>query len=299
MNRLSKHDLNLLLVALIWGANYSIGKRALVYTSPVTYAAVRYLISTAVLWLVFWYLKQITAIPRAQTLKLLGWGVVGHTLNQLSFLAGLKLTSATNSALIFGNLPVVVALIGMLMGVERPRPRVWLGIVLGTAGVLMVVGAKGFRFGEATSKGDLLSVAALIFWAIFTVGVRQASMGISSGQATALTHLGGTPGILLIAAPTLASGSGWPFHRDVWIGLLFSSLVSSLVAAVLWTRSLKALGGARTALYNCITPLFAAGFAWLLLGERPVPFQAVGAVLVIVGVLVSREPEVADGRVGG
>jgi drug/metabolite transporter (DMT)-like permease len=72
----------------------------------------------------------------------MGWGIVGHTFNQLAFLSGLRLTTATNSALIFGNLPVVVALLGVLAGAERPRPRTWAGIVLGTAGVAIVVGAK-------------------------------------------------------------------------------------------------------------------------------------------------------------
>jgi drug/metabolite transporter (DMT)-like permease len=132
-------------------------------------------------------------------------------------------------------------------------------------------------------------VLGLLFWALFTVGVRQAALGLNSAQVTALTHLGGTPGLLLAAAP-VASATPWPLDRAVWLGLLYSSVLSSVVAAVLWTRSLKALGGSRTALYNCLTPVVASLTAWLLLGERPVPMQAVGAALVIVGVLVSRAP---------
>jgi drug/metabolite transporter (DMT)-like permease len=184
---------------------------------------------------------------------------------------------------------VVVALLGVVLGYERPRPRVWAGILLGTLGVAIVVGAKGVHFSGDTRWGDLLNVLGLLFWALFTVGVRHAALGLNSAQVTALTHLGGTPGLLLAAAP-LAAGTAWPFHPTVWIGLLYSSVLSSVVAAVLWTRSLKALGGSRTALYNCVTPLVASVSAWIILDERPVPLQAVGAALVIVGVLVSRAP---------
>jgi drug/metabolite transporter (DMT)-like permease len=38
----------------------------------------------------------------------------------------------------------------------------------------------------------------------------------------------------------------------------------------------------------CVTPLFAAGGAWLLLGERPHPLQGVGALLIVAGVLLTR-----------
>ncbi len=289
MTRFSKHDVALLVVSLIWGANYSISKQALAHISPVTFAAIRFVFSTGLLWLVVWRFKQYGPITARVRWELLGWGVVGHTLNQLAFLGGLRLTTATNSALIFGNLPVVVALLGVWFGHERPRPRVWLGIILGTLGVAMVVGAKGVRFSGETWWGDVLNVLGLVFWGLFTVGVRRAALGLNSAHVAALTHLGGTPGLLIAAAP-FAAATPWPLHGSVWLALLYASVLSSLVAGILWTRSLKALGGNRTALYNCVTPLVASAVAWIMLGERPVPLQGVGAGLVIVGVLVSRTP---------
>jgi drug/metabolite transporter (DMT)-like permease len=292
--RLSKHDLNLLFVSLIWGANYSVSKQALGYISPVTFSALRFLISTVLLWLVVRTLKDRTPVPRATVRKLMGWGIVGHTLNQLAFLSGLKLTTATNSALIFGNLPVVVAVLGMLSGAERPRPRVWVGIGLGVLGVVMIVGAKGMDFGGDTLLGDGLNLLGLFFWALFTVGVRQAALGSASVKVALCTHLGGTPGLVVAATPGLVSLDLGSLHPWVWIALLYSSIFSSVIASVLWTRSLKALGGSRTALYNCVTPLFAVMAAWLVLGERPVPLQGVGAILVIVGVLVSNTPPQAE-----
>jgi drug/metabolite transporter (DMT)-like permease len=221
-------------------------------------------------------------------------GVIGHTLNQLAFLSGLQLTTATNSALIFSNLPVAVALLGMLVGDERPRPRVWAGIVVATLGVVIVVGAKGVHFSADTIRGDGLSVLGLLFWAMFTVGVRHAALGLNSAQVTAFTHLGGTPGLVLAAAPSFRTLDFGSLHPSVWLALAYSSILSSVVASVLWTRSLKALGGSRTALYNCITPIFAAIAAWLVLSERPVPLQGFGAALVIVGVLASRAPGEAE-----
>ncbi len=292
--RWSRHDVGLVVVSLIWGGNYSVSKIALGHVSPVIFAALRFGISTALLWLLVWGLKQSGPVSWGTIRRLLGWGVVGHTLNQLAFLYGLQSTTATNSAVIFGNLPVVVALLSVVLGSERPTPRVWLGIVLGTVGVAVVVGAKGIHFSAETIRGDGLSLLALLFWAMFTLGVRHAALGLNSAQVTALTHLGGTPGLMLAAVPVVGGFEIGSLHPSVWVALAYSSILSSVVASVLWTRSLKALGGSRTALYNCITPVFAAVAAWILLGEKPVPLQGVGAALVIIGVLVSRAPGEAE-----
>ena len=287
--RFSRHDFNLLIVSLIWGANYTVSKYAVAQVPPVVYAGVRFVVSTALLWILYWRQER-EPIGRRAVAALLFWGVIGYSLNQYFFLTGLRLTSATNSAVIFGSLPLVVAVLGVIVGHERPPPRVWAGIVLGSLGVALVVGARGIHFSRQSLEGDILSVLALLFWAVFTVGVRRSAMTTTSLHATALVHLGGTPGLLLAAIPELPEGAANLGRPGVWAAILYASLLSSVVASVLWTRSLKALGGSRVALFNCLTPLVAGAVAWLSLGERPLPLQFVGAGLVVAGVLASRVP---------
>jgi drug/metabolite transporter (DMT)-like permease len=75
---------------------------------------------------------------------------------------------------------------------------------------------------------------------------------------------------------------------EAWLAVAYSSVLSLVVAYLLWNRSVKAIGGARTAVYMCITPLVAVLGAWILLGERPQPLQGVGAAFIITGVLLTR-----------
>jgi len=49
-------------------------------------------------------------------------------------------------------------------------------------------------------------------------------------------------------------------------------------------------------IYMCLTPLFALAAAAVLLGERPEPLQGVGAVLILAGVVLTRQ---TDGRTDG
>lgn len=290
----SRYDAGMLGVSLIWGTNFSISKLALGHLGPLPFAAMRFVLSSALLVAVFWSVERPGRIPRSVLWRLLAWGIVGHTFNQGFFLYGLRHTTATNSALIFATLPVVVALFGIASGRERPEARVWAGIGLGTLGVVLVVAAQGAHFTVDTLRGDALTIGAVICWASFLVGVRTVAMSRSSLEVAAITHVGGTPGLVLAATPGLVAVDLPALSPIVWIALIYSAVFSSLVAMVLWTRGLKALGGSRTALYNCVTPVFAALVAWLLLGERPTPLQGVGAALVIAGILVSRAPAQAE-----
>jgi drug/metabolite transporter (DMT)-like permease len=287
MLRFSRYDAGLVAVSLIWGANYSITKQALAYVAPVPFAAMRFVLSSALLLVVARSVGGAPVPPQARR-RLLALGIIGHTLNQMAFVGGLRLTTASNSALIFAALPVAVAVLGAVLGHERPEARMWLAIVLGAVGVAVVVGARGVRFSSETLRGDLITLVAVVLWAAFTVGVRWAAQGVGSLQVTVWTHLGGTPGLVLAALPSAGGALEAARLPAVWLALLYSALASSVIAAVLWTRSLKALGGNRTALYNCVTPLFAIAIAWVLLGERPLPAQGAGAALVIAAVLLSR-----------
>ena len=69
--------------------------------------------------------------------------------------------------------------------------------------------------------------------------------------------------------------------------LAYSTVLSLLVAYLIWNRSVQVVGPSRTVIYMCLTPLIAVMSAALLLGERPQPFQAIGATLIIAGVVLT------------
>jgi drug/metabolite transporter (DMT)-like permease len=50
----------------------------------------------------------------------------------------------------------------------------------------------------------------------------------------------------------------------------------------------QTLGGTRTAIYMCLTPLVAVIAAWAMLGEQAHPSQGMGAALIVAGVLLTR-----------
>jgi drug/metabolite transporter (DMT)-like permease len=282
----------MLLVALIWGVNFSVTKGAFARFPPLAFTGVRFALASLLLVPLVRRLEGPERLPRGVLSRLIVLGVVGNTLYQLGFISGLARTTASNSALILAAMPSIVAFLAVAFRLEPLRPRILGGVLVATVGVVFVVAARGVGFTGATMSGDLLSLGAVICWAGYTLGLRVVPPEVSPLRVTMVTTLAGTPGLVLAGVPQMLgmdwSAVGW----QGWSAFGYATFLSLLVAYVIWNRSVKVVGPSRTVIYMCLTPLIAVAAAAVLLGERPMPLQAVGAALIIGGVLVTRGPAV-------
>jgi drug/metabolite transporter (DMT)-like permease len=288
---LTAQDAAMLTVCLIWGGNFTVMKLALERMEPLAFTAVRFVLGSVLLWAVLRWKEGPAPLPRGSFLELLGLGVVGNTLYQLAFVVALDRSTATNTALIISAVPAVVAVLGGIFGIERTTARMRWGIALGMTGVAMVVLARGggVSFGAATIVGDLLALAATLCWSVYTLALRRLPPEISPLRVTAWTTYTGTPGLVLAGLPQLAAVDDWgALGWEPWAAIAYATGLSLVLAYLLWNTSVRVVGGSRTAIYMCVTPLVAALVAWMVLGERPGPLHAAGAVLIIGGVLLTR-----------
>jgi drug/metabolite transporter (DMT)-like permease len=280
----------MLLVVLIWGVNFTVTKGAFARFPPLAFTGVRFALASLLLVPLVRRLEGHDPLPRPVLGRLVVLGVVGNTLYQLGFISGLDRTTASNSALILAAMPSIVALLAVALGFEPLRPKVLGGVLVATVGVVLVVAARGAGFDGTTMAGDLLTLGAVICWAGYTLGLRVLPPGISPLRVTMVTTVAGAPGLVLAGLPEMLgmdwSAVGW----QGWAALGYATFLSLLVAYVIWNRSVQVVGPSRTVIYMCLTPLVAVVTAAVFLGERPMPLQAVGAALIIGGVLLTRGP---------
>jgi drug/metabolite transporter (DMT)-like permease len=80
-------------------------------------------------------------------------------------------------------------------------------------------------------------------------------------------------------------------HPSWIIAVAGLALVSAVIAYVAGIAAARRLG-ARLASFTGMTEvLFAAGYAWLLLGQRPSPAEFTGGALMLAGVILARAGE--------
>lgn len=293
-------EIGLLVLALIWGINFSVIKRVLVELDPLAFNALRFPLAALLLYLLLRLTRGAGALDlpeREDVPRIVALGLLGHLMYQLLFIVGMDLTTAGNAALLLATTPVWTVLLSFAAGHERPPPAVWTGIAVTVAGMVLVVlggpePANELRRPQAPAAprlaGDLLMLAASMSWAVYTVGGRTLVRRYGPLPVTAWTLWIATPLLVLAGLPWLGGGAVADLSGVGWAGLLYAGGLGISVAYLLWYRGVQRLGSSRTAVYSNLVPVVALAVAWLWLGEVPTPLQATGAVVVLGGLTLTR-----------
>ncbi|MEO1075179.1 MAG: EamA family transporter, partial [Bacteroidota bacterium] len=173
-------DALLLVIILIWGLNFAVIKVALAALHPFTVNIARFLIAGATLaGMLAWEgyrhgrgVREAFAAPLRDHLgAVVTLGITGNIFYQTCFILGVNLTAAGSAALIMASTPVWTALMARVGGQERLSGRAWLGLGVSLAGTVVVIlaGGKTLDLGADTLLGNLLMLAAALFWGLYTV----------------------------------------------------------------------------------------------------------------------------------
>lgn len=203
---------------------------------------------------------------------------------------GLQYTSATNASLYTTTGPITILLLSALVLGERITTRKALGVALAVAGVLVVMGADtlaSFEFGRV--KGDVLVIASIVMWGLFTVFGKRLTDSLGALRVTAwVTVIGAlsmVPVGLYEARVTDFSLSS--LTLDAWLAIAFLGIACSFLATLLYFVALGLSESQKVGVYlYAISPMTAV-VASLHLGETITLNLVLGAVLVIGGVALT------------
>ena len=295
-------DAALVGMVLIWGVNYSVIKRAFSEIPPQPFNAIRLVIASAVFLGAIAYARRrarrgagavssvfFTSSPvTARDWFDLAWlGLIGHCGYQFCFVGGVNQTSVSNAALIIGATPVGVAVISAALGRERITALHWLGAAISITGLYFVVG-HGAEFGGKTFRGDLLILASVSCWTIYTLGASRLIERHSPLYVTGMTMALGMVPYVAMTIPEIVATDWSHLSAFVWISLVLSALLALNVAYLTWYTGVQKIGPARTSMYSNLVPIVAMSVAAIWLGEPLGAQKLIGAAAVLTGVLLTR-----------
>jgi drug/metabolite transporter (DMT)-like permease len=199
---------------------------------------------------------------------------------------GLQTTTATNGVLLASTTPVLIVLLSWLLLGQGVGVRQGLGLLLSLVGVLAIVseGDPARLVAIRPNPGDLWILAASLDWALYSVCLRWRPAGLDPLVfLTATVALGCVP-LAGLYAWELALGRGFSATPTNLAALAYVALFPSVLAYVIWNRSVARLGANRTGQYIHLMPMFGALLAIVLLGERPGWFHGAGLVFIAGGI---------------
>lgn len=282
-------DLALILMTLIWGMNFIVVKTMIGEISPIAFISIRFVLGAFVLFLVLRAREGGFRIPRAAWGRVALVGIIGTTIYQPIYITGLSLTKASNAALIVACTPVLIVLLNRALGRERFTARGWVGIGLTFVGIAFVVLSGGeFALNDKSMLGDVLMLVATFLWALYSVLAAPLLRRYSSLSVTALSIICGTIPLVLLSLPAMLAQDWAAVSPAGWVGLLYSAILAIVVAYIIWNVGVKRLGGARTAIYNNLTPVIATLAAAIFLNEPLSAPKILGAAIIFVGLYLAR-----------
>jgi drug/metabolite transporter (DMT)-like permease len=177
---------------------------------------------------------------------------------------------------------------------QRPRHLTVIGGVLALGGLVLVLDLTGSQ--HVDFVGVLWGLGAATGLAVyFLVSARVEEDAMPpialAWAAMVVAVVGLTLAGLVRALPITATTSDVSLadHRTSWIvPVLGMSLLAAVVAYTAGIGAARRLGARPASFLGLAEVLFAMLFAWLLLGQRPTALQAVGGVIVLIGIALVR-----------
>ncbi len=262
----------LVLITFIWGTTFVIVKETVATVSPAPLLALRFSVAA----LLFAWVR-----PSRKAL------VPGLILGVLSFLGfatqtiGLVSTTASKAAFITGLSVILTPLFSALWFRHSIPARAYLAaaVALVGLGLMSLTGVQG------VTAGDLWILGTAVFYAFYIlylgeVAPKYGALELSAVQFWLMALLA-----WIWAVPQLGQLNS-PSAGSVW-SLVYLGAVATALVSVLQVRAQRVVSAHMAALIFVLEPVFAAVFAYLLLGERLEVWGWVGAGLVGVAMLLS------------
>jgi drug/metabolite transporter (DMT)-like permease len=276
--------LTMLGLCLVWGTQQVLMKSIATDIAPTLQLAIRF--AGSALFFGAWVLAR--EGRRAFTDGTLTSGVLLGSTFALEFVLvgeALRHTSAAHTIVFMYSAPIFTALGLQFLPEEHLRRLQWAGIAIAFGGIVIAfLGHAEQSLGEVI-RGDLLALGAGAGWGLSNVVLRRGRIGDAPAIKTVFYQV--STAALVLGAFSLATGQTRFVPSPLALAvMLFQTVVIAIASYLVWFRLLRRYLTSRLMLFSLLTPLVGVAFGALVLGEHIELRFAVGAALVLGGILV-------------
>jgi len=274
----------LVLVQIAFGAYHVIGKEALNYINAMIYAFYREVISgpcLVVLAVIFERVKP--DIPK-DWWRFVLLGTTGVFLNQLLFIEGLALTSATQAAIMQPCIPVFTTALTLILRIEKFSVLKLVGILFSAGGAVVMVGVTNISFQNDQTKGMLCLLGNTFAMSVYYILQKPVLKKYPPISVTGWAYIIGS---VEMGVTSLVYSHGNPadygIDHHVIIPLVYSILFATIFTYMSLTWANQYAPASVVAAYSSLQPLTAALLSYFFLNQDPERDEYIGASAIIVG----------------
>lgn len=277
---------------LLWCTGYIAGKLMVAHAGPLTALVWRFGLAA----LVFASFALAQRAPWGHSRGLTHSAVAGVLMLALQF-GGVYLAmawgaSAGVAALVIGTMPLAVAALAVAMGEERLRATQWGGLLLGIAGVALVVAD---RIDGVTSWAAWVALlAGLAGISLGTVYQKRHASSVDLRTGLAMQNIAAT--LVLLPGALWFEGFRFAHDADFYLPMLWTVIINSIGGFALLFVLIRRGAATRVAALFFLMPPVTALFGTWTLGEHLTALKLAGFALAAAGVWLVTRPGSAASR---
>jgi len=278
-------------VYVIWGSTYLGIRFAIETLPPFLMAATRFLIAGGILFILAISNGARIRQPVANWRRALIIGGLLLLCGNGGVTWAEKYVASGLAALFVATEPLWVVILNWALTHKRPNAKVLLGIMIGLAGVALLV-SDGF--GQGVGSGSKMSLIgggvvllASLAWASGSVYSNRNPIDASTSMASGMQMLAGG-GLLLLLALVTGDLKRLNLEHASWTSIgafAYLTLFGSLVSFTAYSWLLNNVTLARAATYAYVNPVVAVLLGWSIAGE-PLTLKMILGAAIIVGSVV-------------
>ncbi len=276
----------------LWASAFTSTVIIVAEAPPLTTLSLRFLCSGLIAMALAASMGQKIRLDRGQWLSVMVFGISQNAVYLGLNWVAMQWIEAGLASIIASSMPLIVALLGWLVFRDRLPALAIAGLVLGFAGVGLIMGTR--VSGGVDEMGVVLCVIGAFALAVATLSVRNASGGGNLLMVVGLQ--------MLVGAAVLAPVGLALEPLDVTVSprlvmaFLYAVTMPGVAATWVWFGLVARIGPVRASTFHFLTPVFGVAIAAVLLGEKLGTLDVIGVGVVTLGILavqISRQKPVA------
>lgn len=279
----------MLAAATILASNHIIGRWVQGEMPPMGIGFWRLAIATAVLLpFVGRALWEKRAILQSHWKLFLVMGVALGPFGNAAVYVAYHFTTAINGGVVSTAQPVATVLLSILLFRDGISRNQWIGVVIATLGVLMIISRGDLAVLTALEPniGDLIMLAAMFGFAVHNVLLRRIPGDFTTAEILLTIQLFAMAVMLPIYILETIFYLPMPVTWESAAVMAWVGIAVAIVAVGFTNTVVLAIGANKAVMANYIRAVLTAVLAIAILGEEPQFFHLVAFVLVVIGVVL-------------
>lgn len=272
--------------ALGFGISSILVKLAYNYdVAPGQLLTVQNLFATLILWLLA-FLFQPTAlrVNKRQLSQLLVQGLMGNLLSSLFLFLALQHIPASIAITLFFTYPAFVNILAYIFFKEKITRYRWFSLFLTFLGVVLTINIFECSLEKLTLPGILYSLAAALASAFFSLYSQKVLKSVGT-LTTTIYPISFATLLLCLVSPPLYLFRGQIEWQVIVLALALST-ISTIVPLFSLFKGISLIGAGRSAIVSTSELPLALFLAYLVLGERILWLQLLGALFIVISLVI-------------